>query len=135
MAEAEAIRLPDLILGDRVPDTNAKPNTDSELLGIAASRGVYEGAVCVVRSIDEFSRFRDGEVLVIPFSDIAWTPLFARAGAIIAEAGGVLSHSSIVARESGIPAVVSAANACTRLDGKRVRVDGLQGRVTILDSS
>jgi len=135
MAEAEAIRLPDLILGDRVPDTNAKPNTDSELLGIAASRGVYEGAVCVVRSIDEFSRFRDGEVLVIPFSDIAWTPLFARAGAIVAEAGGVLSHSSIVARESGIPAVVSAANACTRLDGKRVRVDGLQGRVTILDSS
>jgi phosphohistidine swiveling domain-containing protein len=135
MAQAESISLPDMILGDRVADVDSKSNTESELRGIAVSRGIYEGPVCVVRSIAEFPRFSDGAVLVVPFSDVAWTPLFVRAGAIVAEAGGILSHSSIVAREAGIPAVVSVPNACERLDGERVRVDGLEGRVTILESS
>jgi len=102
------------------------------LRGIPTSRGVYEGSVCVIRSLDEFGALEDGNVLVVPFSDVAWTPLFARAGAIVAEAGGVLSHSSIVAREFGVPAVVSVPKACSRLEGKRVRVNGYEGTVTIV---
>jgi len=72
-----------------------------------------------------------GDVLVIPFSDVGWTPLFAKAGAVVAESGGILSHSSIVAREYGIPAVVSVPNACQLQDGTLVTVDGFQGVVSI----
>jgi len=89
----------------------------------------------VVRSLDAAARFREGDVLAVPYSDVAWTPLFARAGAIIAEAGGILSHSAITARELGIPAVVSVPGACDLPDGTRIRVDGLEGRISRLDDA
>jgi pyruvate,water dikinase len=66
---------------------------------------------------------------VIPFSDVGWTPLFTRAGAVIAESGGILSHSSIVAREYGIPAVVSVAGAMELKDETWVELDGYQGEI------
>jgi pyruvate,water dikinase len=69
--------------------------------------------------------------LVIPYADVGWTPLFMRAGAVIAESGGLLSHSSIIAREYNIPAVVSVAHACRLADGTTVTVDGYQGEITI----
>lgn len=132
---ATSIRLPDIILGDRVVGAKRVTATSGDLVGLGVSRGIHEGSVCVVRGSDEFTRFRNGDVLVVPYSDVAWTPLFVRAGSIVAEAGGILSHSAIVARELGIPAVVSVPGACELLDGARVRVDGLEGRVTLLDVS
>ncbi|MGD8463799.1 MAG: PEP-utilizing enzyme, partial [Anaerolineae bacterium] len=70
------------------------------------------------------------EILVVPFTDVSWTPLFSGIGGVIAETGGQLSHSAIVAREYGLPAVVNVKHA-TRLieDGRRVKVDGTRGRV------
>ena len=65
----------------------------------------------MVRGLRDFDRVQPGDVLVIPYSDVGWTPLFARAGAVVAESGGMLSHSSIVAREYQIPAVVSVPGA------------------------
>ena len=135
MKAAKDAILPDVILGDDVAEPVVEPVGARALQGVPVSRGVYEGAACVVRSMEAFDRFATGDVLVVPFSDIAWTPLFARAGAIIAEAGGVLSHSSIVAREFGIPAVVSVPRACSLLGGACVRVNGSTGRVTVLDAS
>ena len=74
-------------------------------------------------------------MLVVPYSDVGWTPLFVKAGAVIAASGGMLSHSSVVAREYGIPAVVSVANAMQLKDGQRVCVDGYRGLVTILEAA
>ena len=76
----------------------------------------------------------EGDVLVIPFSDVGLTPLFARAGAVVAESGGILSHSSIIAREYGIPAVVSVPGACGLEDGTMMAVDGYTGDMQILDA-
>jgi pyruvate,water dikinase len=76
---------------------------------------------------------KEGCVLVIPYSDVGLTPLFAKAGAIVSEAGGILSHSSIVAREFGIPAVVSVAGACDLKDGLIVVVNGYTGELHISD--
>jgi phosphohistidine swiveling domain-containing protein len=70
-------------------------------------------------------------VLVIPYSDVGWTPLFTKASAVIAESGGILSHSSIIAREYGIPAVVSVAGACQLADGTLVTVDGYRGKIIV----
>jgi pyruvate,water dikinase len=71
-------------------------------------------------------------VLVITHSDVAWTALFSKAGAVVSEAGGLLSHSSIVAREYRIPCVVGVAGATALTDGKTVAVDGYRGSVHIL---
>jgi pyruvate,water dikinase len=131
--EAKKVSLPDMILGDYVKERVKKKLSSNVLSGIPTSRGVYKGPARVIRSMDEFGILRDGDVLVVPFSDVAWTPLFARAGAIVAEAGGMLSHSSIVAREFGKPAVVSVLDACSLLAGTHVRVNGHEGTVTILD--
>ena len=132
---AASVVLPDLIFGDRVPSAPDSSEEKDVLRGLATARGIYEGPARVIRSVTDCEDMEDGDVLVVPFSDVAWTPLFARAGAIVAEAGGILSHSSIVARESGVPAVVSVSSACSRLPGKRVRVDGYDGTVTVLDAS
>ncbi|MCU0506647.1 MAG: PEP-utilizing enzyme, partial [Chloroflexi bacterium] len=70
-----------------------------------------------------------------PYSDVAWTPLFARASAVVAEAGGILSHSSVVAREYAIPCIVSVADACSLIpDGATVIVDGTAGTVLVEDA-
>jgi len=135
MTHAASVHLPDLILGDITTETIDPAAPTGELRGIPVSRGITEGTARAVRSLDQTSAFAPGDVLVVPFSDIAWTPLFARAGAIVAEAGGVLSHSSIVAREFRIPAIVSVPGACSSLDGQRVRVNGSEGTITILDPS
>jgi len=87
----------------------------------------------VVRDTSEFQKVMPGDVIAIPYSDVAWTPLFARAGAVVAESGGMLSHSSIVAREYRIPCVVSVAGATKLPDGATVVVDGYAGSVVVED--
>jgi phosphohistidine swiveling domain-containing protein len=72
-------------------------------------------------------------VLVVPYSDVSWTPLLARAGAVVAASGGMLSHSSIVAREYGLPAVVSAPGVLALREGALVTVDGYTGEIVLLD--
>ena len=59
------------------------------------------------------------------------TPLFTKAGAVVAQSGGILSHGAIVAREYGIPAVVSVPGACLLQDGTLVTVDGFRGEVIV----
>jgi pyruvate,water dikinase len=69
-----------------------------------------------------------GDVLVAPTATPGWTPLFARAAAVITDGGNLASHASLVAREYGIPAVVGTGDATLRLnDGQAVTVDGTTG--------
>jgi pyruvate,water dikinase len=74
----------------------------------------------------------EGKILVIPFSDVGWTPLLLRAGAIVSESGGMLSHAAIVARELSIPSVSSVDHACQLEDGLLAKVDGTNGVLMIL---
>jgi phosphohistidine swiveling domain-containing protein len=100
------------------------------LRGAPGSAGVAEGPVRVVHSMDEFGELCSGNVLVAPYTNPAWTPLFRRAVAVVVDTGGVASHAAIVAREYGIPAVMATVDATTRLsNGQRVRVDGDRGLV------
>jgi phosphohistidine swiveling domain-containing protein len=123
------IVVPSTICGDRPPPVDTQMG--SKLEGIPTSRGYYTGPAKVVRGIRDFSKVREGDVLVIPYSDVGWTPLFTRAGAVIAESGGMLSHSSIVAREYNIPAVVSVSGAASLKDDLLVTVDGYKGEIII----
>lgn len=126
------IVMPEIIYGNAAPPLDLMKGDAKKLTGIPTSSGYYQGCVRVVRSTDDFLRVKKGDVIVIPYSDVAWTPLFAKAGAVVAESGGILSHSSIVAREYGIPCVVSVNGACNLPDGSEIIVDGYQGAVSIL---
>ncbi|MGE5596298.1 MAG: PEP-utilizing enzyme, partial [Hyphomicrobiales bacterium] len=60
-----------------------------------------------------------------------WTPLFARAAAVVTDGGTLAAHASLVAREYAIPAVVGTGDATVRLhSGQLVTVDGTAGTVT-----
>ena len=121
--------MPQIIYGDDEPVL--RQDTGNILEGLPTSGGLYSGNVCVVKGIQDFPKVETGDILVVPYSDVGWTPLFAKAGAIIAESGGMLSHSSIVAREYHIPAVVSVVGAGRLSDGDIVTIDGQQGLIRI----
>ncbi len=120
---------PELIYGDNEPLLDIEYST--EFHGVPASAGFYSGPACVVRSSEEFDKVKKGVVLVIPFSDVGWTPLFPKAGAVISESGGMLSHCAIVAREYGIPSIVSALGVMNIKDGQLLSVDANAGVVYI----
>jgi pyruvate,water dikinase len=123
------VALPSIIYGNLPPPIDLPAAII--LAGTPTSRGYYQGPVRVIAGLHEFDKLQAGDVLVIPFSDVGWTPLFAKAGAVIAESGGILSHSSIIAREYNIPAVVSVPGACRLRDGTVVTVDGYGGRIAV----
>jgi pyruvate,water dikinase len=102
------------------------------LTGVAASAGRHTARARVVRDPLD-ATLRAGEVLVAETTDAGWSPLFARAGAIVVERGGQLSHAAIVARELGVPAVLDVDGATGGLDGRTVTVDGDRGVVVIHD--
>jgi pyruvate,water dikinase len=125
--------LPPIVYGERAPPME---RVGSYMMkGVATSGGYHQGPARVVKGLADLSKVEPGDVLVIPYSDVGWTPLFAKAGAVVSEAGGMLSHSSIIAREYGIPAVVSVPGAMSIEDGTQLLVDGYKGEVRrVLDA-
>jgi rifampicin phosphotransferase len=103
---------------------------DNVIIGHPASAGRATGPVRIITDPHEFATFRDGEVLVAKATAPIWTPLFARAAAVVTDGGTLAAHASLAAREYGIPAVVGAGDATTRLrTGQRVTVDGTTGTI------
>jgi rifampicin phosphotransferase len=115
----------------RIPGLARQGSIRNALLtGMSGSPGVIEGSVCIIREPSEFNKLRSGDVLVAPYTNPAWTPLFQTASAVVVDTGGLASHAAIVAREYGIPAVMGTIDGTQRLiDGQHVRVDGNQGCV------
>jgi rifampicin phosphotransferase len=106
------------------------PTRQDAIVGQPASPGRATGPVRIIHGPGDFDRFQPGEVLVARATAPAWTPLFARAVAVVTDGGTLAAHASLVAREYGIPAVVATGDATTRLaDGQLVTVDGGAGAV------
>lgn len=98
--------------------------------GIPARSGTVTGTVRVIRGPAEFGQLEPGEILVCPYTNPAWTPLFQTAAAVVVDSGGIASHAAIVAREYGIPAIMATGTGSTVLrTGQRVTVDGGSGQV------
>lgn len=102
------------------------------LVGSPVSAGVVEGVARVV--LDPSTEILNpGEILVAPFTDPGWTPLFVSAAGLVTEVGGLMTHGSVVAREYGIPAVVGVVDATRRIrTGQRLRVHGDAGYIELL---
>lgn len=108
---------------------------EGALIGTAASPGTVEGIARVVMSPNR-DVLKKGEILVAPFTDPGWTPLFINASGLVMEVGGLMTHGSVVAREYGIPAVVCVPDATVKIrTGQRILVDGNSGFVQILEDA
>ena len=114
----------------RLKSGGARKQKSDRLKGVAASPGTVTAPACVLHGPQDFSKMNTGDVLVASLTTPAWTPLFARASAVVTDIGGPLSHGSIVAREYGIPAVLGTDTATSRIrDGQLITVDGSSGIV------
>ncbi len=103
------------------------------LAGQCASPGFAEGTVRLVLDPATDGEIRSGEILVAPFTDPAWTPLFLGASAVVVETGSYLSHAGTIARELGIPCLVDVAGAMDALrNGQRLCVDATNGKAFLL---
>jgi pyruvate,water dikinase len=136
-AEAERYRLPDNWVGPAepaLPDA-AEPTDQLIGLGVSVGDGPVTGAARIIPSA-EAGLARDidpGDILVAPFTDAPWTPLFVIAGAVVVETGGVIPLAATVARELNVPAVVMVKQATSLIaDGDTVTVDGATGTVTVV---
>ena len=124
------------VFDPHTPSHPPAPSAGDVIEGKPGSAGRVEGIVQRINSPDEGDRLQAGEILVARTTNVGWTPLFPRAGAVVTDIGGSLSHAAIVARELGIPAVVGCADATIRLkNGDRVLVDGGKGIVEILEKA
>ncbi|PNY80135.1 phosphoenolpyruvate synthase [Deinococcus koreensis] len=111
----------------------AQPMPDGALGGQPVSAGVVEGRARVMLSLAD-PPVQPGEILIAPFTDPGWTPLFVAAAGLVTEVGGLMTHGSLVAREYGLPAVVGVEDATRRIrSGQRVRVNGDLGYVEVLN--
>jgi len=105
----------------------------AEIVGISGSPGVVTGTARVVLDPGDPFALEPGDILVAPFTDPSWTPLFMTAGGVVVNVGGQISHAVIVSRELGLPCVVSATDGTTRIpDGATIEVNGDTGVVTVI---
>jgi pyruvate,water dikinase len=102
------------------------------IAGLAVSSGVIEGRARVILNMED-AGLEDGDILVTPFTDPSWTPLFVSIKGLITEVGGMMTHGAVIAREYGLPAIVGVEHATMLIkDQQRIRVNGTDGYVEIL---
>jgi pyruvate,water dikinase len=131
--EARRRQVPRLLLGDGRAFYEGMADEGGDLMGSPVSPGIVEGRVRVVLS-PATAGLQQGEILVCPGTDPAWTPLFLTAGGLVTEVGGLMTHGAVVAREYGLPAVVGVHAATERLvTGQLIRLDGSSGHITVLE--
>ncbi|WP_028550574.1 phosphoenolpyruvate synthase [Paenibacillus sp. UNC451MF] len=135
-ARFQALTPPRLMTSEGEIITGSRQRKDAPegaLLGTPVSAGVVEGIARVVMRPDE-AKLNKGEIMIAPFTDPGWTPLFHSAIGLVMEVGGLMTHGAVVAREYGIPAVVGIEGATSRIkDGDTIRLDGSRGYVLILE--
>ena len=80
------------------------------IVGLAVSSGIIEGRARVIFNMED-ADLEEGDILVTPFTDPSWTPLFVSIKGLVTEVGGLMTHGAVIAREYGLPAVVGVENA------------------------
>ena len=99
--------------------------------GVGIGKGKISGEVCIARSVDEISKtFKNGDILVLPYTNNDMIPFLKNASAIIVEEEGMDSHAVTLGLSLDIPVIVGAENAMSILkSGSVVTVDSNNGVV------
>ena len=56
------------------------------------SCGVVKGVARVVTSLAEANSIQQGEILIVHYTDVGWSPYFPLISGLVTEIGGLLSH-------------------------------------------
>ncbi len=108
----------------------APGKAQDELKGFPACRGVVRGTVQIIYHRGEFSRFKDGNVLVTTMTHPEFLGVMKKASAIVTDEGGITCHAAIVSRELRKPCIIGTKNATSILkDGDLVEVNATAGTV------
>lgn len=106
------------------------------LKGLAASPGKISGRVNMVLNVSHINKFKKGDILVAPFTNVNYLPIMGQARAILTETGGMTSHAAIISRELKIPSIVGIKNLLNSLrDGDIIEVDADRGIVKVVKSN
>jgi len=129
----ECQQVPPRTIGLNEPERQPDATSD-RLRGNGAAPGVCQGRARVILDPGANAEIKPGEILVAPYTDPAWTPLFLTARAAVVEIGSYLSHAGTIAREYGMPCVVDVAGCTRRIaTGDLLSVDGNSGEVSVLE--
>ncbi|MBC1524021.1 phosphoenolpyruvate synthase [Listeria booriae] len=119
--------------GEIITGKYKRENLPSDaIIGLPVSSGTIEGRARVILNMAD-AYLEEGDILITPFTDPSWTPLFVSIKGLVTEVGGLMTHGAVIAREYGLPAVIGVENATTHIqDGDRIRVNGTEGYIEIL---
>jgi len=108
-------------------DEDASYST-TQLEGMPVSVGRVTGVARVITSLKDASNIQLGDILIVTYTDVGWSPYFPLIAGLVTEIGGLLSHGAVVAREYGIPCLVNVqrATSCIK-SGDEVILDGTAG--------
>lgn len=87
-------------------------NQPKELLltGVSVGDKISSGKLKFLKSIEEFDKFNNGDILVTDMTTPDWEPIMKISSGIITNKGGRTCHAAIVARELGLNAIVGTGN-------------------------
>jgi pyruvate,water dikinase len=115
-------------------DGSTVHNSSLKLTGLPVSQGEVRGKARVVTSLDEASEIQHGEILIVPYTDIGWSPYFPMISGLVTEIGGIISHGAVIAREYGVPCVVKIPRATVLFkSGDLILLNGTVGTVEKLN--
>lgn len=105
---------------------------DVRVSGVGVTKGTVTGNLCVCKDEEQaMAEFRDGDILVIPYTTNDILPQMRRASAIVTEKEGINSHAAIVGLALDKPVIVGAEYATSLLkSGCTVTVDAAKGVVS-----
>ena len=111
-------------------DYRSSSDLTSRLSGMPVCRGRVKGRACVLKSLADADTIQNGDILIVRFTDIGWTPLFPLIGGLVTELGGLLSHGATIAREYGLPCIVNSPGATSIFrTGELVVLDSCAGYI------
>ncbi|WP_254532761.1 PEP-utilizing enzyme [Natrinema gelatinilyticum] len=70
--------------------------SENVIRGGGTSPGQVTGRACVIHGPEDFAKFRADDVLVARMTAPAWTPLFAKASAVVTDIGGPVNYPALL---------------------------------------
>jgi len=115
------------IVGDVIEGTTAS-------VGLPDQK-IIQGLAVIVKNKEDFSKIKEGTILVASETTPDYIPLFKMVKAIITEHGGITSHAAIVSREMGVPCIVAAKGLLSMVkDGDAIQLDIEEGKIKKITS-
>ncbi|KAL4221920.1 hypothetical protein ACF0H5_017972 [Mactra antiquata] len=111
-------------------DHSADRDATFTVKGMPVSCGTVKGYVKVVKSLDDADQIKRGDILIVSYTDVGWSPYFPLIAGLVTEMGGLLSHGAVVAREYGLPCIVNVHNVTNLFStGDYILLDGTAGAI------